>query len=166
LVKDYAAFTAKKCYYSWVNLYKAMIKNKKISLRFNDIKKTIHVELDTSHSPRTVKALLHNLPIKVKIYRWGDELYTEKTPIVAYEENAKSIVNVLDVAYWPEGSAICLFFGPTPISKSPDEILPYSPVNIVGKIISEDDILDEIKDETTVVIEAEQDSQNMHIGKY
>ena len=143
-----------------------MIKNKKISLRFNDIKKTIHVELDTSHSPRTVKALLHNLPIKVKIYRWGDELYTEKTPIVAYEENAKSIVNVLDVAYWPEGSAICLFFGPTPISKSPDEILPYSPVNIVGKIISEDDILDEIKDETTVVIEAEQDSQNIHIGKY
>jgi hypothetical protein len=39
-------------------------------------------------------------------------------------------------------------------------------VNIVGKIISEDDILDDIKDETTVVIEAEQDSQNMHIGKY
>ena len=115
-----------------------MIKNKKISLRFNDIKKPIHVELDTSHSPRTVKALLHNLPIEVKIYRWGDELY----------------------------SAICLFFGPTPISKSPDKILPYSPVNIVGKIISEDDILDEIKDETTVVIEAEQDSQNIHIGKY
>jgi hypothetical protein len=62
---------------------------------------------------------------------------------------------VLDLAYWPEGSAICLFFGPTPISKSPEEILPYSPVNIVGKIIAEDDTLDGIKDGTTVVIEAE-----------
>ena len=132
-----------------------MIKNKKIWLRFNDIEKRIHVELDSSHSPGTVKALLDNLPMKVKIYRWGDELYTEKTSIVAYEENAKSIVNVLDVAYWPEGSAICLFFGPTPISKSPEEILPYSPVNIVGKIIAEDDTLDGIKDGTTVVIEAE-----------
>ena len=139
-----------------------MIKNKKISLRFNDIDKAIHVGLDASHSPKTVQALLDILPIKVKIYRWGDELYTEKTPIAAYEENAKSIVNVLDVAYWPEGGAICLFFGPTPISKSPDEILPYSPVNIVGKVISEDDILDEIKNETTVTIEAEQDSQNLH----
>ena len=139
-----------------------MIKNKKISLRFNDIEKVVHVELDASHSPKTVQALLDNLPIKVKIYRWGDELYTEKTPIGAYEENAKSIVNVLDVAYWPEGGAICLFFGPTPISKSPDEILPYSPVNIVGKVISEDDILDEIKNETTVTIEAEQDSQSLH----
>ena len=139
-----------------------MTNNKKISLRFNDIEKAVHVELDASHSPKTVQALLDNLPIKVKIYRWGDELYTEKTPIGAYEENPKSIVNVLDVAYWPEGGAICLFFGPTPISKSPDEILPYSPVNIVGKVISEDDILDEIKNETTVTIEAEQDSQNLH----
>lgn len=166
-MKDEAAFTARKnVNYSGVNLYQAMIKNEKISLRFNDIGKTIHVELNTLHSPRTVKALLDNLPIKVKIYRWGDELYTEKTPIVAHEENAKPIVNVLDVAYWPEGSAICLFFGPTPISKSPDEILPYSPVNIVGKIISHGDILDEIKVETTVVIEAEQGSQNTDIGKY
>jgi uncharacterized protein len=139
-----------------------MMKNKKISLRFNDIEKTIHAELDASHSPKTVQALLDNLPMKIKIYRWGDELYTEKTPIEAYEENAKSIVSVLDVAYWPEGGAICLFFGPTPISKSPDEILAYSPVNVVGKIISEDDILDEIKDETTVTIEAEPDSQNIH----
>ena len=157
MIKNRAASYARKnLNYSRVNLYEAMIKNKKISLSFNDVEKTIHVELDTSCSPRTVKALLDNLPIKVKIYRWGDELYTEKTPIVAQEENAKSIVNVLDVAYWPEGSAICLFFGPTPISKSPDEILPYSPVNVIGKIISEDDILDEIKDETIVLIEAEQ----------
>jgi uncharacterized protein len=139
-----------------------MIKNRKISLRFNDIEKAVHVELDASHSPKTVQALLDNLPIKVKVYRWGDELYTEKTPIGADEENAKSIVNVLDVAYWPEGGAICLFFGPTPISNSPDEILPYSPVNIIGKVISEDDIVDEIKNETTVTIEAEHDSQNIH----
>ena len=122
---------------------------KKLSIKFTDSGKAAHIELDDSQSPKTVKALLDNLPIEVKINRWGDELYTDKTPIVAEEENAQSVVNELDVAYWPEGNALCLFYGPTPISKSHDEILPYSPVNIVGKIISKEDILDEINDSST-----------------
>jgi hypothetical protein len=127
----------------------------KISIKFTDSDKTAYIELDDSQSPKTVKAILDNLPIKVKINRWGDELYTDKTSIVAEEENAQSVVKPLDVAYWPEGNALCLFYGTTPISKSPDEILPYSPVNIVGKIITKDDILEEFKDHSTVVIKSE-----------
>jgi hypothetical protein len=127
----------------------------KISIKFTDSEKTAYIELDDSQSPKTVKAILDNLPIEVKINRWGDELYTDKTPIVAEEENAQSVINQLDVAYWPEGNALCLFYGPTPISKSPEEILPYSPVNIVGKIMTEDDILDEIKDGRTIIIKSE-----------
>jgi uncharacterized protein len=127
----------------------------KISIEFTDSGKTAYIELDDSQSPETVKAILDNLPIKVKINRWGDELYTDKTPIVAEEENAQPVVKPLDVAYWPEGNALCLFYGSTPISKSPDEILPYSPVNIVGKIITKDDILEEFKDNSTVVIKSE-----------
>lgn len=127
----------------------------KISIEFTDSGKITYIELDDSQSPKTVKAILDNLPIKVKINRWGDELYTDKTPIVAEEENAQSVVRPLDVAYWPEGNALCLFYGSTPISKSPDEILPYSPVNIVGKIITRDDILAEFKDHSTVVIKSE-----------
>ena len=127
----------------------------KISIEFTDSGKTAYIELDDSQSPKTVKAILDNLPIGVKINRWGDELYTDKTSIVAEEENAQSVVKPLDVAYWPEGNALCLFYGSTPISKSPDEILPYSPVNIVGKIITKDDILEEFKDHSTVVIKSE-----------
>jgi hypothetical protein len=111
--------------------------------------------LADSQSPKTVKAILDKLPIEVKINRWGDELYTEKTPIIAEEENAQSVVKPLDVAYWPEGNALCLFYGSTPISKSPDEILPYSPVNIVGKIITKDVILEQFKDNSTIVIKSE-----------
>ena len=128
---------------------------KKISIKFTDSGKTAYIELDDSQSPKTVKAILDNLPIKVKINRWGDELYTDKTSIVAEEENAQSVVKPLDVAYWPEGNALCLFYGSTPISKSPDEILPYSPVNVVGKIITKDNILEEFKDHSTVVIKSE-----------
>jgi uncharacterized protein len=127
----------------------------KISIKFTDSGKTAYIELDDSQSPKTVKAILDNLPIEVKINRWDDEMYTDKTPIVAEEENAQSVVSQLDVAYWPEGNALCLFYGPTPISKSPEEILPYSPVNIVGKIMTKDDILDEIKDGRTIIIKSE-----------
>jgi len=75
--------------------------------------------------------------LDVPINSWGEELYTNETPITVGAENAKSLVDLMDVAYWPTGKAICLFFGPTPISKK-DEIKPYSPVNIIGKIKSND----------------------------
>jgi hypothetical protein len=127
---------------------------KQIRVIFQDIKKEISVELDDTNCPKTVETLLENLPIEVSIHRWGDELYTEKTKIVVEPENAKIKVNLSDVAYWPEGKAICLFFGPTPSSKV-GEILAYSPVNIVGKIIAhnneEQDILNKIRDGERVV---------------
>ena len=104
-----------------------------VSLEFSELDEKIAIELDGSQSPKTVKAIIENLPIKVTINRWGDELYTDETPVRVKEENANSTVNLLDVSYWPEGSAICLFCGPTPVSKG-DEIMPYSPVNIIGTI--------------------------------
>ena len=54
------------------------------------------------------------------------------------------------MAYWPTGKAICLFYGPTPIGKR-GEIKPYSPVNVIGKIVNPDkSILSKIKDGTIV----------------
>lgn len=127
---------------------------KQIKVLFPDIDREVSIELDDSHSPRTVQAILENLPIHVGITKWGDELYTEKTQIIAEEEDAKREVNFLDVAYWPEGNALCLFYGPTPISKD-GQILAYSPVNIVGRIIShdneKDDLLEKIKENTRVI---------------
>jgi uncharacterized protein len=130
-------------------------KKMKITIEFTNFDKIVDIELINSHSPKTVKAILNALPLRVKINRWGDELYADKTPIVVENENARSIVDLLDVAYWPEGHSLCLFYGPTPISKSPDEILAYSPVNIVGKIISKNNILDHIKNNTIVTISKE-----------
>lgn len=127
---------------------------KKIKAIFTDINREVSIELDNSHSPKTVNAILENLPIKVNINRWGDELYTEKTQIVEKEEDAKREVNLFDVAYWPEGNALCLFYGPTPISTE-GKILAYSPVNIVGRISTRDnekeDVLEKIRDSTRVI---------------
>jgi len=108
--------------------------------------KNIQLELDDSDSPETVKAFRQSLPFTVGINLWGDEIYTDESPIDISEENSKPIVELNDVAYWPTGKAICLFFGPTPIGKK-GEIKPYSPVNVIGKIISPDKtILSKIHD--------------------
>jgi hypothetical protein len=97
----------------------------------------VTLELNDDTSPKTVRSFLDNLPFTVDLNVWGDEIYTSSSPINIPEENAKSPVSLNDVAYWPTGKAICLFYGPTPIGKK-DEITPASPVNIIGKIIDPD----------------------------
>jgi len=99
--------------------------------------KNIEIELDDSNSPNTIKKLFDSLPFTVGLNLWGDEIYTNESPIIENEENAKPVVELNDVAYWPTGKAICLFFGPTPIGKK-GEIKPYSPVNVIGKILNPD----------------------------
>ena len=98
---------------------------------------SIILELNDDISPKTVRSFLDNLPFTVDLNVWGDEIYTSASPINISEENAQSPVSLNDVAYWPTGKAICLFYGPTPMSKN-DEITPASPVNVIGKIIDPD----------------------------
>jgi len=97
----------------------------------------IILELDDTNSPKTVNDFIEKLPFSVDLNVWGDEIYTSQSPITQPEENAKSLVQLNDVAYWPTGKAICLFYGSTPIG-NPGEITPASPVNVLGKIISPD----------------------------
>jgi hypothetical protein len=110
----------------------------------------LHLELDDSSCPNTVKSFLECLPFTVSINLWGDEIYTDESPINVGEENAKAIVDLFDVAYWPMGKAICLFYGQTPIGNN-NEIKPYSPVNVIGKILNADTkILSELESGTRV----------------
>lgn len=123
----------------------------KIVVEFPEIDVRVDIELDNVQAPKTVQAILEKLPIEVKINRWGDELYTDPMPVKVEEENARSLVDLMDVAYWPQGQALCLFFGPTPISKG-NEIKPYSPVNVIGKIVSRENIARLIDDDAPVII--------------
>ena len=105
----------------------------------------ITLELDDSTSPNTVKQFIEKLPFTLSLNIWGEEIYTDESLISESEENSKSPVDLNDVAYWPQGKAICLFYGPTPIGKK-GEITPYSPVNVIGKIVKPDKkILSKIK---------------------
>ncbi|MCX7705246.1 MAG: cyclophilin-like fold protein [bacterium] len=81
---------------------------------------------------KTASAIYARLPLKSKVNLWGKEIYFS-VDIHLPLEDGKDTVNIGDIAYWPDGPAICIFFGPTPISKK-DEIKPYSEVSIIGNI--------------------------------
>lgn len=98
---------------------------------------SVVLELNDESSPKTVESFLNHLPFNVTLNVWGDEIYTSSSPIDVREENAQSPVSLNDVAYWPTGKAVCLFYGPTPIGKK-GEITPASPVNVIGKIMDPD----------------------------
>ncbi|MEM3616913.1 MAG: cyclophilin-like family protein [Candidatus Bathyarchaeia archaeon] len=68
-------------------------------------------------------------------------------------EKAKTIVDYGDVAYWPEGPALCLFFGPTLSSPSTNIIKPYSPVNVIGKILENPKILEKVSEGEKLKVE-------------
>ena len=109
------------------------------------------VELYREWAPETVDAIIKALPIKSTANRWGDEVYFTTEVVVGKEENSKDVVELGDVAYWIPGKAICLFFGKTPISD--DKIRPASAVNVVGRILSDLEVLKSVRDGDEVFVE-------------
>jgi hypothetical protein len=81
---------------------------------------------------KTAEAFWEALPISAQANLWGDEIYFS-IPVTMPLENGQEVVQMGDLGYWPPGTALCIFFGPTPVSRK-GEIRPASPVNIVGKI--------------------------------
>jgi hypothetical protein len=89
----------------------------------------------TNENPLTVDAIWSKLPIEGKANIWGDEIYFPITVEVG-AENQSEVVQMGDLAYWPPGNALCIFFGPTPASLD-KEIRPASPVNVIGRIVDD-----------------------------
>ncbi|MDH5806717.1 MAG: cyclophilin-like fold protein [Candidatus Methanomethylicaceae archaeon] len=111
----------------------------------------INCQLFPDKCPNTIKALLNSLPFESRVNLWGDEIYFS-VPFSIEEENSKDVVELGDIAYWPEEPSLCIFFGPTPISPSPNIIKPYSPVNVIGKVIGDIKILKNIKEGEKVLV--------------
>jgi hypothetical protein len=88
---------------------------------------------------KTAEAILNALPISASGNFWGDEIYFS-VPVKCQPEKPQEVVEKGALAYWPPGSALCIFWGPTPASVG-NECRPASPVNLVGRIISELDPL-------------------------
>jgi len=94
-------------------------------------------------APRTIDMIIRKLPVEGRAALWKEEVYFE-TPIKMGEEKAKATVENGTIAFWPMGSAICIFYGVTQ---------PYSPVNILGKITRNLELFKQVKSGTKIRVE-------------
>jgi hypothetical protein len=94
-------------------------------------------------APRTIDMIIRKLPVEGRAALWKEEVYFE-TPIKMGEEKAKATVENGTIAFWPMGSAICIFYGVTQ---------PYSPVNILGKITKNLELFKQVKSGTKIRVE-------------
>ena len=100
---------------------------------------------------KTADAIWNALPITASGNTWGDEIYFD-IPVSVGEENGKEVVELGDIAYWPPGSAFCIFFGRTPASRG-DEIRAASAVNGVGKLTGDPKAFKSVRSGQTVILD-------------
>jgi hypothetical protein len=99
----------------------------------------------------TAQAVWNALPLSIPGETWGDEIYFG-IPVKARREQPQETVELGDLGYWPPGSAFCIFFGPTPMSRGA-EIRPASPVNVFGRVMGDPKVFKKVTAGTTIRIE-------------
>ena len=94
-------------------------------------------------SPRSVDTIVRKLPLEGRAALYKEEVYFE-IPVKMGEEKPKPTVEQGTIAFWPMGSALCIFYG---------QSQPYSPVNNLGKITKNLELFEKTKSGATIKVE-------------
>ena len=106
--------------------------------------------IDDPDNPKTVETTANALPVTGVLSRWGDEIYFS-TDISAPLEKGIDELTIGDIAYWPTGKIICIFFGPTPASIG-TEPRAAALVNRIGHITSNIEKLRLVTNKSQIII--------------
>ena len=116
----------------------------KIIITAGDI--TVDARLNESE---TAQQICDILPIEGRANVWGEEIYFSIPLTLAQAPDAREEMRIGELAYWPQGNAFCIFFGPTPVSTG-DAPKAYSPVNVFGSVSGDATVLKAVADGSIV----------------
>ena len=100
-------------------------------------RRKLPAELSDSAAARIVAAAL---PLTARMSRWGDEYYGSVGLEIAEDGTGRELMEVGEIAFWPPGKALCLFFGRTPASTD-ERPRAASAVLPVGRVTADVDSL-------------------------
>ncbi|MFI9828397.1 cyclophilin-like fold protein [Streptomyces sp. NPDC051913] len=114
-----------------------------------------HLTASLDDTP-TAQALTQALPLTSTAHTWGQEVYFDTGVSVPRETNAREVVEPGTVAFWTDGDALALPYGPTPISRG-DECRFASPCNVLGCLNGDPGLLASVRDGDPVRLELADD---------
>lgn len=100
----------------------------------------------------TSAALAGVLPITSTARLWGEEVYFVTPVSTRPEPGARQVVPPGTVAFWTDGDALALPYGPTPISRG-DECRLASPCNLLGTLDDDPRVLATVRDGDPIRVE-------------
>jgi uncharacterized protein len=121
---------------------------RKLKMTIGDVE--ISAEL---FATQTADAIWAALPFDALAMTWGKEVYFETPANASLESDARDVVDAGELAFWADGNAIAIGFGPTPASHG-DEIRLVEPTNIWGRALDDVSKLSRIRAGATVRVEA------------
>ncbi len=113
--------------------------------------KTGQIQIEAEfNNTKTAEAIWEALPIERQANLWGDEIYFA-IPVKMELEKGQEVVQIGDLGYWPPGTAFCIFFGETPVSRK-GEIRPASAVTVFGKVSSDTTVFKKVSSGAEILI--------------
>jgi hypothetical protein len=114
---------------------------------------TMQAELGNNDTAQKIYAAL---PIEGKVNRWGEEIYFSIPVDLAEASDARQEMAVGELGYWPPGTAVCIFFGPTPASRDQTP-RAASNVNPFGMVDGDATVFTSVRNGETIKLSALED---------